>query len=103
MWRYAVYTSRNVAPSPAFAATDEAGIPIPTPVVIDWNGSAFGADTGSTSASSSDYTGWMTDFVNHLGRNESERNPNAKIKVLVPPAVLKTVADAAKRIGTFFS
>ena len=72
------------------------------PVVIDWVRSAFGERSGGAADSSHGGAAWMSDFANHLGRSESERTPNAKIKVLVPPAVLKTVADAAKRIGALF-
>ncbi len=64
--------------------------------------SAFGAGKGNNTTSAPDSVGWMTDFVNHLGKSETERNPNAKIKVLVPPAVLKVASDAARHIGALF-
>jgi len=39
--------------------------------------------------------GWVTDFLNYLGRNESERDPNAKIKLLTP-ATEKVLPEATK-------
>jgi Ca2+-binding RTX toxin-like protein len=95
--------TRSGAVRPAvFATMDDAGVPIPAPIVIDWKGSAFAANAGTRSASSSDFAGWTTDFANHLGRNESERNPNANIRLLVPQAAIKVVSDAARRIGSLF-
>jgi hypothetical protein len=79
--------------------------------VIDWQGSAFGTGiqgsafgTGiqGTPLPGSESAGWMTDFANHLGRSDSQRNPNAKIKLPVPQAAAKVVHDAVRRIGALF-
>ena len=69
--------------------------------VIDWQGGIFGAGA-STPAPTSETARWTTDFANYLGKSESERNPNAKIKVLIPQAAIKIVSDAARRIGALF-
>ena len=44
----------------------------------------------------------MTDFANHLGKSESQRNPNAKIKLPITQAVAKVAHEAARRIGALF-
>jgi hypothetical protein len=69
------------------------------PPTIDWQGSAFDSQDRDDLLSPS---GWMTDFVKHLGQSESERAPNANIRLLVPSAAIKAVSDAAKRIGALF-
>jgi hypothetical protein len=45
---------------------------------------------------------WTEDFVNHLGRSEAEREPNAKLRVVAPSVAAKVVSEAARRIGAFF-
>ena len=30
---------------------------------------------------------WMDDFINHLGRSETQRNPNATLRLQVPTSV----------------
>ena len=77
-----------VADSPALAAP-----------VINWK--AFGAlevapkdevsKTGSVS--------WMADFANNLGQSQSERDPNAKIKIVLPSVTPKVTAETARRIS----
>ena len=55
--------------------------PVPGLVMpsIDWSSLGTGQKTtGKTAASGSS---WQTDFVNHLARNEAERNPNAKMRI----------------------
>jgi hypothetical protein len=84
---------------------EEAGnpaVPAAAVPVINWQGGLFGNGTDAW-GSESGAAGWMTDFVSALGKSESERNPNAKIKLLVPQAAVKVVSDAAKRIGALFS
>ncbi len=85
----------------AVPAAGEAQV-APPPVIINWQGSVFGGSAIGRAEPAADSEGWMADFANHLGKSESERNPNAKIKVLVPPAALKVVSDTARRIGAFF-
>jgi hypothetical protein len=75
------------------------GAPAP---VINWQGSAFGAGIESTPQPASQPASWMTDFANYLGKSEAQRNPNSKIKVLVPQAAAKVVSDVARRIGALF-
>ena len=51
------------------------------PPLIDWSGRmAFPANgaTGLTAARS-----WVADFVNHLASTESERNPNAALRLQI--------------------
>jgi hypothetical protein len=44
----------------------------------------------------------MTDFANHLGKSEAQRNPNAKIKLPIPQAAAKVAHEAVRRIGALF-
>jgi Ca2+-binding RTX toxin-like protein len=46
---------------------------------IDWSGKFFD-NTGLPKTSSS---AWLEDFVNHLGQNEAQRNPNASLRVQI--------------------
>jgi hypothetical protein len=49
--------------------------------VINWNSTFFDREKGNKAVRSVDSTHWKTDFVNHLGQSESQRNPNASLRV----------------------
>jgi hypothetical protein len=58
-----------------------------TPIVINWDNrvEAVAQVTSGPSAGSQD---WLDDFLNHLGQNGTQRNPNAGLRVHpTPPAV----------------
>jgi Ca2+-binding RTX toxin-like protein len=46
---------------------------------------------------------WREDFVNHLGRDKAEREPNSGFRVVVPDIAAKVVAETARRISTLFN
>jgi hypothetical protein len=48
---------------------------------IDWGSERSGALDHLTS--SKDSQDWLDDFLNHLGQNEMQRNPNAGIRVVI--------------------
>src|SRR5262249_7295132 len=48
-------------------------------VQIAWNSSEAGVIGGKQSSTAS--ADWLDDFLNHLGKNETQRNPNAAIRV----------------------
>ncbi|MBL8470825.1 MAG: hypothetical protein JNM98_03430 [Rhodocyclaceae bacterium] len=50
--------------------------------VIDWQGSY--AEASRKKAAPATDSRWLGDFVNHLGRSEAQRNPNAALRVLLP-------------------
>jgi hypothetical protein len=50
---------------------------------IDWNGSFFGSADRRKPAQLDASSGWLGDFVNHLGQDEMQRNPNSGIKVQI--------------------
>jgi hypothetical protein len=58
--------------------TVQAGTP-----AIDWNGSFFGSADRRKPAQIDGSSGWLGDFVNHLGQDDMQRNPNAGIKVQI--------------------
>jgi hypothetical protein len=45
---------------------------------------------------------WTGDFTNYLGKSKTEREPNAKISLLVPQVAAKVVSDIAVRLGSLF-
>jgi hypothetical protein len=47
---------------------------------IDWSGTGT-LDQLDSSKGSNDSEGWLDDFLNHLGQNATQRNPNAGISV----------------------
>jgi hypothetical protein len=76
------------------------------PIVIDWKGGVFAsqderpaAAPASAPATSED---WRIDFANHLGKSATERDPNARIKIAVPPLTTRLVSEAARRISALF-
>jgi len=78
-------------PGVAPAAATKAGAPITfatdlgigTPV-IDWTNVLNGPSDRFRGISDGDAPAWFGDFVNHLGQNETQRNPNASIRVRIP-------------------
>ncbi|HYF16740.1 MAG TPA: calcium-binding protein, partial [Ramlibacter sp.] len=87
------------------AAPEESATSAPAPV-IDWGGWSFGAPespqaelparpASQPSLTDTAAAGWKTDFVSHLGKTSSERDPNAKISIVLP----RTSPDAAKKVG----
>jgi hypothetical protein len=48
---------------------------------INWNGKFFDKEKGIKTTRSAEAPGWKTDFVNHLGQSEIQRNPNASLRV----------------------
>jgi hypothetical protein len=51
---------------------------------IDWAAMNQGLKAAAKSAPVA--VSWQTDFVNHLGRSEADRNPNAKLRIQIDPA-----------------
>jgi hypothetical protein len=47
--------------------------------VIDWGSAGLG--TSNQLGSSDESQDWLDDFLNHLGQNQTQRNPNAGISV----------------------
>ena len=45
---------------------------------------------------------WTEDFVNHLGKDKNQREPNAGFRLIVPETATKVVADTARRISALF-
>jgi hypothetical protein len=43
---------------------------------------------------------WVNDFLNHLGKGEQERNPNASLRISVPVA-MKPAANVKPVLGAF--
>jgi hypothetical protein len=64
-----------------------ATVPASAPV-IDWSAGAPGAQLGlqSPRGAERDRPAWVDDFVSNAGRNEAERNPNAKLRLSLPAA-----------------
>jgi hypothetical protein len=69
-------------------------------VLIDWQGRAFDAAASSRVATQGDP--WTLDFANHLGKTRAEREPNARISLVVPEVAVKVVSDAARRVSALF-
>jgi len=67
--------------SPAVAAPAEGIAP-----VIDWSQAVPAATSAREATSEAGSTEWLADFVNHLGRSEAERSPNAGFKLSIPAA-----------------
>lgn len=44
---------------------------------------------------------WMDDFLNHLGKSEQERNPNASLRISVAPVVMKPATELKPALGAF--
>jgi hypothetical protein len=42
---------------------------------------------------------WMNDFLNHLGKSEQERNPNASMRISVP--AMKPATSLKPTLGAF--
>lgn len=68
--------------------------------LINWQGSAFDTASGSKLGMQGD--SWTRDFTNHLGKSKVEREPNAKISLVLPEVAAKVVSDAARRISALF-
>jgi hypothetical protein len=57
------------------------------PIAINWD-NRIGAVAEVASGPSAGSREWLDDFLNHLGQNETQRNPNAGLRVHpTPPAV----------------
>jgi hypothetical protein len=70
---------------------------------IDWNGGTVTNGNGSEEpVDDQAYTRWREDFVNHLGKDKAEREPNAGFRLIVPEVAAKVVAETARRIGSLF-
>ena len=46
---------------------------------------------------------WGDDFVNHLGRDKTEREPNSGFRLVVPDIAAKVVSETARRISNLFN
>ena len=68
---------------------------------IDWNGRAA-LNTVDKNGDERLSATWTEDFVNHLGRDKAEREPNAGFRLVVPDVASKVVAEAARRISLLF-
>jgi hypothetical protein len=69
---------------------------LPTQPVIDWKADARKSDNATLRISATEpQRKWSLDFVDSLGKNADELNPNQKIKVKLP-----TVVPAAKPLGS---
>jgi hypothetical protein len=44
---------------------------------------------------------WMDDFLNHLGKTEEQRNPNASLRISIPPIAMKPAANLKPQLGAF--
>ena len=44
---------------------------------------------------------WMDDFLNHAGKSEQERNPNASMRISLPPVAMKPAAGLKPVLGAF--
>ena len=42
---------------------------------------------------------WMLDFANHLGKTQSERDPNAGIKIVLPSPTPEVQPDTVRSAG----
>lgn len=80
----AIGVAGNFAAVPAAASA-------PAPV-IDWEGGYL--DQARRKIASDDGPSWLGDFVNHLGRSESQRNANAGLRVHLP-----AVSKAAETVS----
>jgi hypothetical protein len=58
--------------------------------VIDWTNSYPGH--GRSKAPAGNASRWVADFVNHMGQSETQRNPNASLRVHIP-AVSKALSS----------
>ncbi len=67
----------------SFHAVASGSNEIDPPTVVWNNDRASGSD--STADSSESTPGWLDDFLNHLGQTETQRNPNAGIRVHLSP------------------
>ena len=74
------------------SAADGWGLPAAAPAgqfmpavapIIDWSGSYAAVVANKAPPASSKSSAWQGDFVNHLARNEAQRNPNASLKVQI--------------------
>ena len=96
---------RTIAgPEPAGVRRDllaaEPNVPVPgqpEPMLV-WENPLFAAAPLVHSAPSAKPQ-WMDDFLNHLGKTEQERNPNASLRIHVPFA-MKPAADLHPQLGS---
>jgi hypothetical protein len=44
---------------------------------------------------------WMDDFLNHAGKTEEQRNPNASLRISIPPVAMKPAANLKPQLGAF--
>ena len=61
---------------------------LPASPAIDWS-RLYSPLTGTGRVGNG---GWVDDFVNRLGHNDEDSNPNSKIRVVLPVSVGKGVA-----------
>jgi hypothetical protein len=75
----------------------------PAPFVIDWQMMPNTSQAVNfTVPRDDDATGWRTDFVMNLGKSAAERDPGAKMRILVPQVTARVVSEAARRISALF-
>ena len=55
--------------------------------VVDLSAKKAGVGSWLAAPASGAKAKWMDDFVNHLGRSETQRNPNAALRLQVPTSV----------------
>ncbi len=63
--------------------------------MIDLSGKFSGDGVWVSPTSGSNKSRWMVDFVNHLGLSETERNPNAALRLHIPVS-----SDPAPRLSS---
>ena len=44
---------------------------------------------------------WIDDFLNHAGKSEQERNPNASMRISLPSVAMKPAAGLKPVLGAF--
>jgi len=76
-------TPSNPAPAPVSPELMAAPAPLAGAPVIDWSASPAAVPLVSPVGTAS--AKWQDEFVNHLGRTEQQRNPNAALKVELTP------------------
>jgi hypothetical protein len=60
------------------------GLPQPGSPVINWSNSFPAAGVWSAPAADWSKPSWRGDFVNHLAQSETQRNPNASLRLHIP-------------------
>jgi hypothetical protein len=60
---------------------------------VDWTGTFLDNANDHKPAQSSTGAHWLSDFVNHLGQNESQRNPNSAIRVQISSEIAPNLSN----------